>query len=102
MLKISNVRLPVGEDEASLQERCARQARVHVDQILSLRILRKSLDIRDKRNLEYVYTAAVSVADESSVPRSQFVAPFSAKTYELPEPGDTPLEHRPVVVGAGP
>lgn len=101
-LKVSNIRLPVGEDESAIPERCARQLSLPVDQILSLRILRKSLDIRDKRKLEFVYTTAVTVADSNSVRRGPFVADYTARPFEPPAPGDRPMTHRPVIAGAGP
>lgn len=104
MLKATNVRLPLGEEEAQLAERLARRLRVLPNDLRSLRILRKSLDIRDKRRLEYVYTVAVELEDEASVLRRRpdGVSGYEPTVYEPPVPGERPLEHRPVVVGAGP
>ncbi len=70
-----------------------------------LRILRKSLDVRNKNQLEHVYTLAVSLADEKPYLRhddARFVAEYHANNLVLPEPGKAPMKHRPVIIGAGP
>lgn len=104
MLKVSNIRLPVGESEDRLAEYCARKLRVSPPAITGLRILRKSLDIRNKHRLEHVYTAAVSVEDEPRVLRRADgqIAAYEPRRYEMPTPGNERLDHPPIVVGAGP
>ncbi|QDU60811.1 D-amino acid dehydrogenase small subunit [Planctomycetes bacterium Pan216] len=105
MLKVANVRLPVGESEEALPERVAKVLKLRSGEIERFRILRKSLDVRDKRRLEYVYTTAVGVADESSVLAridQRHVAAFEPNRFDEPHPGERPLAHRPIVVGAGP
>lgn len=104
MLKLSNVRLPVGEPESRLREYCARSLRIPIDGVRQLRILRKSLDVRNKSRLEYVYTTAVDVEDEPAALRQTRAAviPYAPRAFEPPVPGNMPLRHRPVVVGSGP
>jgi uncharacterized FAD-dependent dehydrogenase len=105
MLRIENVRLPIEESEDSLRERCARLLKLRPAEIQSLRILRKSLDVRDKRRFEHVYTVAVVADDEArllkKIDRPE-VRSFEPKRFEEPLPGRLPLNDRPVVVGAGP
>ena len=105
MLKVSNVRLPVGESEETLIDRFARRLKVPVGEIRQFRILRKSLDIRDKRRLEHVFTAAVELADEHAILRRgsiENITPYWHERFELPEPGPATLRHPPVIIGAGP
>ena len=58
-LRISNVRLGIDTPEAELPRRLATILGVRPDDLLSWRILRKSLDARDKRSLQFVYSAEV-------------------------------------------
>ncbi|MGL5098242.1 MAG: NAD(P)/FAD-dependent oxidoreductase, partial [Planctomycetia bacterium] len=105
MLKVMNVRLPVGADESGLVDYVAKSLRVGPGDIQTLRILRKSLDVRDKARLEHVFTTAVAVADETAVLRrldARTAAPYAPTEFELPETGPRLLHHRPIVVGAGP
>jgi hypothetical protein len=78
---------------------------------LRWRILRKSLDARDKSALQFVYSAEVTLPeDEAAVAvRARSTAHPVARIdlyheapFNLPPPGLRPLPHRPVVVGSGP
>src|SRR5947209_1913324 len=110
-LRVSNLRLGVDESEAELVGRIARVLGLRPQDLVRWRILRKSLDARDKDALQFVYHAEVTVAeDEASVlasARKRIRPPTSIETYheppfEMPPPGERPLEHRPVVIGSGP
>ena len=105
MLKVNNVRIPVGEEEERLRKRVATRLGVRADEFREFRILRKSLDIRDKRRLEYVYTTAVGLEDEARFVRDagrRDVSIHRPTAFCEPTPGSVPLEYRPVIVGAGP
>ncbi|HEV3340812.1 MAG TPA: hypothetical protein VG125_10665, partial [Pirellulales bacterium] len=67
-IRLSNLRLSIDEPEAALADRLAAALEVRHDDIRRWRILRKSLDTRDKRDLKFVYTAEVALAgDEPSL-----------------------------------
>lgn len=72
--------------------------------IRSLRILRKSLDVRDRSRPEFVYTVAVELNDAPFLnrPLPTGVTRFAPVPFEEPIPGKEPLDHPPVVIGAGP
>ncbi len=63
-LRISNVRLSVDEPEAVLPERLARILGLAPAALGHWRILRKSLDARNKNALQFVYTAEVSLLED--------------------------------------
>ena len=105
MLKVSNVRAPIGVADDEIKSYIARALRVPADALGDVRILRKALDVRDKSRLEHVFTAAVDVADEQRLlgkRRTANVAAFVPRAFEWPNPGTEPLNHRPIIVGAGP
>lgn len=104
MLRVANVRLPVGESEESLAGRCARRLGISATAISRYRILRRALDVRDKRRLEYVYTLAVEAPDENRIleQKRTGVERHAEQAFDWPVPGCEPLLHRPLVVGAGP
>ena len=63
-IRVSDLRLDVDEPEASLPERLARIFGVGPDKLARWRILRKSLDARDKHALQFVYSAEVVFTDD--------------------------------------
>jgi hypothetical protein len=78
---------------------------------LTWRILRKSLDARNKDSLRFVYHAEVRLfGDERRIAAEarRTVRPpmtvdlYAEEPFALPRPGTHPLPHRPVVVGSGP
>lgn len=104
-LKVSNVRLELGEPEAALPEKLAERLGLEPGAIARWRILRKSLDARRHEDLHFVYAAEVDVPDaEAWLGRAQPVGAelYAPERFEWPEPGQEVLAHRPVVVGAGP
>jgi uncharacterized FAD-dependent dehydrogenase len=110
-LRISNVRLGIDEPEANLPARLARILGLKPEALGRWRILRKSLDARDKDALQFVYSAEVVVAEDEErlaalARRTAHPAAridlYEEEPFEVPRPGALPLEHRPVVVGSGP
>jgi uncharacterized FAD-dependent dehydrogenase len=108
-LRVSNVRLSVDAPESTLRDRLARAVGVPASDLRGWRILRKALDLRDKRDLRFVYTAEVLVpeTDEPTILKraaraSTPVEAYREPPFESPDPGGQPLSHRPVVIGCGP
>ncbi|HXG11155.1 MAG TPA: FAD-dependent oxidoreductase [Gemmataceae bacterium] len=110
-IRISNLRLRVEEPESVLPGRLAQVLGLPPGAVNQWRILRKSLDARDKDALQFVYSAEVRVAEDESrlVQQAQRKAHPAARVelyceppFEMPRPGERPLAHRPVVVGSGP
>jgi uncharacterized FAD-dependent dehydrogenase len=110
-LRVSNLHLHLDEPESALPGRLAGVLGLAPSDIAQWRILRRSVDARDKSNLQFVYTAevigpsdeaAVAMAAARSAPASVRVDVFTETPFEMPLPGATPLAHRPVVIGSGP
>lgn len=102
MLKIENIKLPPGADMAALSAEAARILKVREKDLLSLRVLRRSVDARE--GVSWVYTAEAAVRDEAAVLKRchKKVSRFTpAPGYQPPEPR-SPGPVSPVVVGAGP
>jgi uncharacterized FAD-dependent dehydrogenase len=110
-IRVSDIRLSLDEPEAVLPEHLARALDVPPDTIQSWRILRKSLDARDKDALQFVYAALVTLPEHEA----EIVAHLRNTThptaridlyheppFEMPSPGSQPLAERPVVIGSGP
>ncbi|MEY4393296.1 MAG: hypothetical protein RL595_545 [Planctomycetota bacterium] len=109
-LRVSNITLRVEEPETLLPGKIAKALSVAVGDISAWRILRKSLDARDKQSLLFVYSMEVQVSEEQSVFKqaarrrfhSQPVELYSEAPFEIPPIGNFPLKHRPIVIGSGP
>jgi uncharacterized protein len=109
-IRVSDLRLRFDEPETELPGRLARILGVSATDLGRWRILRKSLDARDKDALQFVYSAEVTLpGDEDRVVerarrahRQGRVDLYQEPLFEMPAPGDRPLPERPVIVGSGP
>jgi uncharacterized protein len=105
-LRVANLRQPIDEPETSLPARLAKALGIPASDLLSWRVLRKSLDTRDKNAVEFVYSAEVRVPDEQALLRHSrhhhSIELYTEPPFAMPLPGERPLTHRPVVVGSGP
>src|SRR5438046_4261825 len=108
-IRVTNLRLGLDEPLDALPDHLGELLGVSPT-ALDWRILRKSLDTRDKRDIHFVCNAEVRVPeDEARVvdharkhARGAKVELHAEPPFDLPEPGARPLPHRPVVVGSGP
>ena len=104
-LRVTNLRLPVEQSEAELADVVAQRLKVKADDLVRLRILRKSLDARSRAGMKFVYTLEIEPRDGVAVakkPHDCEVAPFAPEPFDDPPAGTRPLTQRPIVVGAGP
>jgi uncharacterized FAD-dependent dehydrogenase len=110
-LRISNLRLPVDEPEENVVRHVAKALGVKATDVQDYRILRKSLDTRNKNQLEFTYNFQVEVpGDEAAITEKVAKNPravarvelFNDPPFEIPPHGTTPMRQRPIVVGSGP
>ncbi|MCA9116237.1 MAG: NAD(P)-binding protein [Planctomycetaceae bacterium] len=105
-LRLTNLEMPVEAPEQSLLGEIAQRLSVSQGDVLSWRILRKSLDARSRDRLKFVYTVEASLHDEtgclSRVEHAGQLQPYEPPVFDDPEPGPTPAAERPVIVGSGP
>ncbi len=105
MLRIAQIKLPIGHEEKEIRAKAAKILRLPEEELLSFRILRRSIDARKKGRLLYVYTVEVEVEKEKQVLRrtdSQQVTLVTAKPYHFPDSGTAVFRHPPVIIGSGP
>src|SRR5439155_16841097 len=107
-IRVTNLRVGLDEPDAALPERLARLLDVPADG-LQWRILRKSLDTRDKHDIHFVFNAEVRLPDDEAriVAHARRHGPATVELYDeppfsLPDAGDRALRHRPLVIGSGP
>lgn len=125
MLEVSNVKLPLdaglpgAEAEALMRAAAAAALGVAVRDVRAVRVLKRSVDARKKRDVHFVATLGVELADAAEEERTLAAAGAVAcacagmhmRRHEPYEPLRVPScaaaleaggEPRPIVVGAGP
>ncbi len=112
MIKVSDIKLPVEADQASLVKKAAHEAGIRPEEIREFEILRRSLDARRKPDLYYIYTVLLATRKEdqlrkrmknhSKKGKHNNIMFTDKENYVIPPAGDEALHHRPVIIGSGP
>ena len=105
MIQIQQLKLPLSHTKDDLRKKVAAQLKLQHDEILSLEILRRSIDARHKQDVRYVYTIGVTCKNEKKIlskNHNSNVTYLKRVPYRLQESGTALLHKRPVIVGAGP
>lgn len=104
-LRVTNFRLPVEVPEEEVPAQLAKRLKCAESELTDYRILRKSLDARNRKNLCFVYTIHFSrerSVREFATSGNLRVEEYQESRFQDPDPGPQPLKHRPVIVGTGP
>ncbi len=104
MIRISQVKLSVKATEDDLKAKILKLCKT--DDIGELKIVKKSLDARDKDNLMYIYTVDINNINENKILRqnknNKNIAPVHEEKYRFPTINTKQDFLRPVIIGAGP
>lgn len=104
-IRVDGITLTLNGAEKSLRRRIAARLEVPTGRIAAFRILRKSLDARDRRRMRWVYSVQAIAVDEMEILARYRDDPHVRGALEADQPLSTPrLEHagRPLVIGTGP
>lgn len=106
MIQISQIKIEIPHTKERLKEKVLKLLRVREKDLISFRILKKSLDARKKPQLYHVYTVAVEVKNEERIkkyPKNAVkVDPSKTAGYTCEATGTEQLKERPIIIGTGP
>ena len=103
MLRLDSLSLPLDFTPETLKALLLRKLKCAPEQLKSVVLLKKAVDARDKADVHFVLSVAVTLTDEAKVLAR--LKPGVAAPYAFPKAPTLPkarFEHPPVVVGAGP
>ena len=105
MLRVSEIKLTIHEDEHHIKEKLIQKLKIKASDLISYRIYKQSVDARKKDMLYFVYTVDARVKDQESVLKRVKhiqVIQEDQDAYQAVEGGDQHLAHRPLIIGSGP
>ncbi len=108
MIRIQQLKLPVGHSREALYQKAARTLRIKREQILSLTIQKQSIDARKKPDIFYSYIVDVSLGREAEKKclfrcrDNRNITKAQDCVYRFAGGGTKRLAHPPVIIGTGP
>jgi len=106
--RISQIKLALNEPKELLPKKIKKKLGNNID-IKEYKIVKESIDARDKGDIRFVYTVDFDVEQSQGVRKTKLkpdpkknlsIAPDMS--YKAPEHGVRELKHRPVIAGFGP
>lgn len=102
MIKVKNLKLPIGFTTEDIKLSLTRSLRLKEENILSFRLHRLSIDARKKDNVYYnaTVTAKLNINEDKIISKFSNTESYTPYRYEF-----TPtkkLSERPIVIGSGP
>ena len=99
MYRITQIKLNLGEDTAVLPQRILKKIGSEAGEITKYKIVKESIDARDKGDIKLVYSVDFEISGDGSKLNLD-LAPDTQ--YKYVEPGNENLGNRPIIVGFGP
>ena len=101
MLCLTNLSVPLDYTDASLHAAVLKKCSLTPDQLLSLQVVRRSVDARNKSDIHFVFTVHIKVKNETLLlKKCRFLSPVPGSTAPVLPPARFSVP--PLVVGAGP
>ena len=104
MIRLSDIRLPIGYTDDLLKRICSKELRIPESAILSCSLFRLSVDARHKDDVHYVSSVDVrlSITEKAALPKAKLKQASITEEYRyIPLKANHP-EKRPLIVGMGP
>ena len=98
MYRVRQVKVRV--EDNNILDSLTKKLRIDKEKIKEIKVLKQSLDARDKDNIYYVYELLVDI--DFKLKLGNDILEYEKEEYIFPESGDKVLENRPIIVGSGP
>lgn len=106
-LRLEEIKLTLNEDESILGDKIQKILQIPKEGIISYKIIKKSIDSRDKANILFIYSVDVDLNDKNVnilkpnpvKHRAKFVEEY---IYEIKQVSEGTEKKRPIIVGTGP
>lgn len=97
MLRINDVKIYEDISNEEVIKKAVKKAKIKNSDFISGKIIRKSIDARNKNNIFYNYIVDIEVKNENNYPKLKKVNKVEIKVDKKRK-----LEYQPIIVGSGP
>ncbi len=101
MIRIRQVKIPVKKDSEEYIKTKLKKI-LNISSIVNYKIIKKSIDARDKNNILYVYEFDIETKDENKILKNKDVFISPNTNYEFIINKSKKFDSKPIIVGSGP
>ena len=99
MIRIRQVKVPL---EENVKKYTAKKLNVKPEDILKLKINKKSIDARKKQDIHYVYEVDIDIKNENKYLKNKDILKTPKEIYIEPKIGNQKLNKNLIIIGSGP
>ena len=100
MIRVSNIKVPLGFDFGDLKGLCFRQLKIPEKSLISVKLSRKSVDARRKNDVHFIISLDIIAKGEQKLLKQlKNATPVEEFVYKVPQ---VSADKPPVIVGFGP
>lgn len=101
MLILKNIKVPI-DNTKDFKGIIAKYLNTSLNNIISYKIARESIDARPNHEFCYVYEFLVEVKNENKYLNNKNISVYNETKYVFPKIGEQKLTTNPIIIGAGP
>ena len=99
MIRVRQIKVSILKDtKDELKKKISNK--INIDDYEVIKIVKKSIDARDKNNIYYVYEVDINTKEKVKFNNDVFISPIEEYTYKIT--GEKTMKERPIIVGSGP
>ena len=104
MIRLSNIKLPLGYTDADIRRACAKELRVPQSAIENTALYRRSVDARHKNDIRYVTSVDVhlNINEKAALNKAKSKNAVITEEYRYTPLTPKDKQKRPLIVGTGP
>lgn len=101
MLRIREVKIPISLDNNEyILKKVSKLLNTKKEEIIEYKILKKSIDARNKNNIMFIYELALNLKNENKIHLTKNISKYIENEYKFIK--NKELNCRPIIVGSGP
>lgn len=104
MIRVHEIKLNIHQSKEEIPSLLLKKLHIKKEDLLSYRIFKESIDARKKDMIYFTYCIDCEVRNEEMLLKkaSSHYQKTPNYQYQSPKHGNTPITHRPIIIGFGP
>ena len=103
MIRVRQIKVLVENDNTEeLLLKTSKKLNIKKNEIKKYKIIKKSIDARNKQEIYFVYEIEVDLENENNLKLSNDIIKIPKEEYLYPQKGVERMKNRPVIIGSGP
>lgn len=105
MIRLRQINVKIDAKDEDILKICSKKLKINKEEIKKYKIVKKSIDARNKEKIMYSYEIDVEIDNENEILKKnklKDILKAPEEKYEFKITGKEKMKNRPIIIGAGP